>query len=206
MHLHRQSRATDQELGGITQSVWSVGCKLVGLELHPALRRLWVIYSVLEQNIKLVANIKMRRYYINVWFSTFSWNFGRGWRLWDHIPAQPPLSAQLELCGWWLPSLAEAGPLFTSVLTPLCCYYQPVFLSYNTSRLLQTFKSVTLISAPPHSFRKYLTAQGWGRGKQRVRFKGDRVSVGGDKKVLEMDASDGCITAWRYLMSTEVNM
>ena len=71
MHLHRQSRATDQELGGITQSVQSISCKLVGLELHPALRRRWVIYSVLEQNIKLVANIKMKRYYINVWFSTF---------------------------------------------------------------------------------------------------------------------------------------
>lgn len=31
-------------------------------------------------------------------------------------------------------------------------------------------------------------------------FKGDRVSVGEDNKVLEMGGGDGCITKWMYSM------
>ena len=41
---------------------------------------------------------------------------------------------------------------------------------------------------------------GWDEGDGQLVFKENRVSVWVDEKVLQLDAEDGCITMWMYLM------
>ena len=39
-----------------------------------------------------------------------------------------------------------------------------------------------------------MVARGWGKENEELLFKGYRVSVWEDEKVLEMDGGDGCTT------------
>ena len=45
-----------------------------------------------------------------------------------------------------------------------------------------------------------MVVRGWGRGSGELLFKGYRVSVWGEEKVLEIDGGDDCTTMRRYLM------